>query len=51
VVAPVAHGHADRPVKLGAAQRGNGQGDKSMINLTPILTYYWAWNATQEMNP
>ena len=25
VVAPVAHGHADRPVKLGGAQHGIGQ--------------------------
>jgi len=31
VVAPIAHGHADRPMYFGAAQRGNERGDKSMV--------------------
>ena len=30
VVAPVAHGYAERPVNFGAARRRNGQGDKSI---------------------
>ena len=30
VVAPLAHGHADRPVNFGAAQRGNELDDRSI---------------------
>ena len=39
VVAPIAHGHADRPVKLRAKKRGIGCGDTSIVrfdtNLAP----------------
>ncbi len=31
MVAPVAHGHSDSPVKLCSAQRGTRRDDKSMI--------------------
>jgi hypothetical protein len=37
VVASVAHGHAERPVKLRGAQRGTGKGDRSMVMPSTIL--------------
>jgi hypothetical protein len=34
---PVAHGHAERPVKFGAAQLGAGHGDRSTIRPDAIM--------------
>lgn len=35
MVAPIASGHTGRPVTLRAAQRGTGQGEKSLVRPDP----------------
>jgi hypothetical protein len=38
VVAPIAHGHSDSPVNLGAAQCGTGGGDGSVVRSATMFS-------------
>lgn len=40
MVAPIAHGYADRPVKFRGAQRGTGRGDRSMVGSDTNVLWY-----------